>query len=167
MKMRLQPSLRKAATTNVLYEMYYKMFSLPQSTSTIWLLKTTPVSEARKAAVSPICFRVGLVFNMSKALYCATSCSEGIPYCCAAAFIHPEIRFVSMMAPAQIQLTLMPALPHSAAITRVKPSIAALAAVIPARLGSLDLDNAAVSSMIVPSDWVCIMYFAATLEVRN
>jgi hypothetical protein len=55
----------------------------------------------------------------------------------------------------------------SAAITRVNLSIAALAAVMPAKFGSFDLDNEAVRSKIVPSDRVCIIYFAVTLEVRN
>ncbi len=160
--MRLQPSAGRQQPL-----MYYNMFSLPQSTSTIWLLKATPVSEARKAAVSPTCFNVGLVFSMSKALYCATNCSGGIPYCFAADSIHPEILFVSIKAPGQMQITFMPSPPHSVAITRVIPSTAALAAVMPAKLESLDRDNAAVKSKIVPSDWVCIIYFAANLEVRN
>src|SRR5277367_3694433 len=71
------------------------------------------------------------------------------------------------MAPEQIQVTLIPCLPNSAAITLVNPSIAAQAEANPAILGVLVLAIDALNSKMVPSDPDWIICFAATLEVRN
>src|ERR1700722_18452195 len=71
------------------------------------------------------------------------------------------------MAPEQMQVTLIPCLPNSAAIILVNPSMAAQAEPNPAIFGVLVLDMDALKSKMVPSDPDWIMCFAATLEVRN
>src|ERR1700722_4403944 len=71
------------------------------------------------------------------------------------------------MAPEQMQITLIPCLPNSAASTLVNPSIAAQAEANPAILGVLVFAMEALNSKIVPSDPDWIICLAATLEVRN
>src|SRR5882757_7208412 len=90
-----------------------------------------------------------------------------MPKSSAKSLIIPEILFVSIKAPEQMQIALIPCWPNSAAITLVKPSMAAQAEANPAILGVLVLDTDAVNSKMVPSDPDWIICLAATLEVRN